>query len=74
MASSMPVQQATQLPIHLTDVHTDKSTTVASGECIDSSSSQETLVDVAANSFERGFGDTELSYFLPSRENGVNDM
>jgi hypothetical protein len=31
-------------------------------------------VDIAANSFERGLGDTELSYFLPSRESGVNDM
>jgi hypothetical protein len=40
----------------------------------DSSSSQETLVDIAANSFERRLGDTELSYFLPSRESGVNDM
>lgn len=24
--------------------------------------------------FERTMGDTEASYFLPSRENGVNDM
>lgn len=24
--------------------------------------------------FERQLGDTELSYFLPSRESGVNDM
>jgi hypothetical protein len=43
-------------------------------EAIDSSSSQETLVDIASNLFERGLGDTELSYFLPSRESGVNDM
>ena len=78
MASIMSVQQATQLPIHLqTNVHADKVAPVkcqpiecATGE----SSSQETLVDVATNSFERSFGDTELSYFLPSRESGVNDM
>lgn len=24
--------------------------------------------------YERKMGDSELSYFLPSRENGVNDM
>ena len=24
--------------------------------------------------FERKMGDTELSYFLPSRQSGVNDM
>ena len=42
-------------------------------KCIDSFSSQETLVD-ASHSFERVLGDTELSYFLPSRESGVNDM
>jgi len=38
------------------------------------SSSQETLVDDSTDAFERALGDTELSYFLPSRESGVNDM
>lgn len=38
------------------------------------SSSQETLVDAPNDAFERALGDTELSYFLPSRESGVNDM
>ena len=27
-----------------------------------------------ATVFERKMGDTELSYFLPSRQSGVNDM
>lgn len=30
--------------------------------------------DVPGNRFERPLGDTEISYFLPSRESGVNDM
>lgn len=35
---------------------------------VSSSSSAEALY------FERKMGDTELSYFLPSRQSGVNDM
>jgi hypothetical protein len=75
----MPLQQVAQSLSHIqTDGRTDKCTPVkcqcASGECINSSSSQETLVDIAANSFERRLGDTEVSYFLPARESGVNDM
>lgn len=30
--------------------------------------------DASAVYFERKMGDTELSYFLPSRQSGVNDM
>ncbi|KAG5650740.1 hypothetical protein H0H81_011184 [Sphagnurus paluster] len=42
---------------------------------LDSASSQETLVDQSYDHrIERRMGDTELSYFLPARENGVNDM
>ncbi|KAJ7110066.1 hypothetical protein C8R44DRAFT_634837 [Mycena epipterygia] len=40
---------------------------------IDSHSSEDTLVG-ARRPFERPLGDTEASYFLPSRESGVNDM
>lgn len=40
----------------------------------DPSSSQETLVGVDVLRLQRCLGDTELSYFLPSRESGVNDM
>ncbi|KAF6766679.1 hypothetical protein DFP72DRAFT_867287 [Ephemerocybe angulata] len=37
-------------------------------------SSQETLVETTLPSLRRRLGDTEASYFLPSRESGVNDM
>ena len=36
--------------------------------------SENTLVDANAHVYERRLGDSELSYYLPSRENGVNDM
>lgn len=36
--------------------------------------SEETLVEHNGNRFERRLGDSELSYYLPSRESGVNDM
>ncbi|KAJ7170025.1 hypothetical protein C8R46DRAFT_1217636 [Mycena filopes] len=39
---------------------------------VDSHSSDDTLVD--ASRLERQLGETEVSYFLPSRESGVNDM
>jgi len=39
-----------------------------------SSSSQETLLGSTGDRVERPMGDTEVSYFLPSRESGVNDM
>lgn len=41
---------------------------------VEPSSSQETLVDAQVHRFERRLGDSELSYYLPSRESGVNDM
>ncbi|KAJ6503384.1 hypothetical protein C8R47DRAFT_1105925 [Mycena vitilis] len=40
----------------------------------DSHSSDDTLVDVSRGPLERQLGETEASYFLPSRESGVNDM
>jgi hypothetical protein len=40
----------------------------------DASSSEETLVDKGSPAVRRRLGDTEASYFLPSRESGVNDM
>ncbi|KAF5384779.1 hypothetical protein D9615_001268 [Tricholomella constricta] len=44
-------------------------------DLINSASSQETLVELdGINQIERKMGDTELSYYLPARENGVNDM
>ncbi|KAJ3548604.1 hypothetical protein NMY22_g1201 [Coprinellus aureogranulatus] len=36
--------------------------------------SQETLVDTRWPAVRRRLGDTEASYYLPSRESGVNDM
>lgn len=41
-----------------------------------STSSQETLVEPqeGTGQIERKMGDTELSYYLPARESGVNDM
>ncbi|GLB35870.1 hypothetical protein LshimejAT787_0301580 [Lyophyllum shimeji] len=42
---------------------------------LNSASSQETLVEVNDTArVERKMGDTELSYYLPARGNGVNDM
>lgn len=42
---------------------------------INSASSEETLVELDdTGRVERTMGDTELSYYLPARENGVNDM
>ncbi|KAJ7631066.1 hypothetical protein FB45DRAFT_747482 [Roridomyces roridus] len=41
---------------------------------VDSRSSDDTLIETVARSLERPLGDTEVSYFLPSRESGVNDM
>lgn len=41
---------------------------------INSASSEDTLLGADLNQVERTLGDTELSYFLPSRESGVNDM
>ncbi|KAJ6621220.1 hypothetical protein B0H10DRAFT_2175488 [Mycena sp. CBHHK59/15] len=41
---------------------------------VDSNSSEDTLVDPCRRPLERPLGDTEASYFLPSRESGVNDM
>ncbi|KAJ7040460.1 hypothetical protein C8F04DRAFT_1208817 [Mycena alexandri] len=40
---------------------------------VDSHSSDDTLV-AASRPLERQLGETEVSYFLPSRESGVNDM
>ncbi|KAJ6604797.1 hypothetical protein DFH09DRAFT_322316 [Mycena vulgaris] len=37
-------------------------------------SSDDTLVETCRRPLERPLGDTEVSYFLPSRESGVNDM
>lgn len=39
----------------------------------DSYSSDDTLID-ALRPLVRQLGETEVSYFLPSRESGVNDM
>jgi hypothetical protein len=36
--------------------------------------SPENSVKAESVCFERKMGDTELSYFLPSRQSGVNDM
>ena len=36
--------------------------------------SDNTLVDAGLHLYQRRLGDSELSYYLPSRENGVNDM
>ncbi|KAG6814136.1 hypothetical protein H0H92_002131 [Tricholoma furcatifolium] len=45
------------------------------GSTLGSTSSQETLVELNHSiRTERKMGDTELSYYLPSRESGVNDM
>ncbi|RDB28633.1 hypothetical protein Hypma_015825 [Hypsizygus marmoreus] len=52
---------------------TEKCQCAIIGEALDSSSSEETLVPFD-DRVERAMGDTELSYFLPSRESGVNDM
>ncbi|KAJ7492479.1 hypothetical protein FB451DRAFT_1336381 [Mycena latifolia] len=41
---------------------------------IDSYSSDDTLIETCRRPLERSLGDTEVSYFLPSRESGVNDM
>ncbi|KAF9469852.1 hypothetical protein BDZ94DRAFT_35159 [Collybia nuda] len=41
---------------------------------VKTASSEGTLLGTGANQIERILGDTELSYFLPSRESGVNDM
>ncbi|KAF7311038.1 hypothetical protein HMN09_00647300 [Mycena chlorophos] len=41
---------------------------------VDSQSSDDTVVDTTPRTFERQLGETETSYFLPSRNNGVNDM
>ncbi|KAF7307351.1 hypothetical protein MIND_00529100 [Mycena indigotica] len=41
---------------------------------VDSQSSDDTLVGRQNHALERQLGDTEASYFLPSRESGVNDM
>ena len=38
------------------------------------SSQPYTTLPRTSSHVERKLGDTELSYFLPSRENGVNDM
>lgn len=35
---------------------------------------EDALHDAAGPTFERRMGDTELSYYLPSRADGVNDM
>ncbi|KAG6890003.1 hypothetical protein C0995_012963 [Termitomyces sp. Mi166 len=45
------------------------------GSTRNSVSSQETLVELTQSTrAERRMGDTELSYYLPARESGVNDM
>ncbi|KNZ73594.1 hypothetical protein J132_10842 [Termitomyces sp. J132] len=45
------------------------------GSARNSVSSQETLVQLTPSTrTERRMGDTELSYYLPARESGVNDM
>ncbi|KAJ7446506.1 hypothetical protein B0H11DRAFT_2085053 [Mycena galericulata] len=41
---------------------------------IHSYSSDDTLVGACRRPLERPLGETEVSYFLPSRESGVNDM
>ncbi|KAJ7706029.1 hypothetical protein B0H17DRAFT_919835 [Mycena rosella] len=41
---------------------------------VDSYSSDDTLVETCRRPLERPLGETEVSYFLPSRESGVNDM
>ncbi|KAG5647756.1 hypothetical protein DXG03_008479 [Asterophora parasitica] len=42
---------------------------------LNTASSQDTLVELDASTrIERRMGDTEASYYLPARENGVNDM
>lgn len=40
--------------------------------CKDASSSSKRVAEPLC--YERKMGDTELSYFLPSRQSGVNDM
>jgi hypothetical protein len=44
------------------------------GRTISPTLSEKTLVDANAYIYERQLGDSELSYYLPSRESGVNDM
>jgi hypothetical protein len=55
-------------------VHHDHPMEVSKIVPIATSWSMDTLVNVDVRPYERSLGDTELSYYLPSRQSGVNDM
>ena len=55
-------------------VHHDPHMEISKIIPIATSWSMDTLVNVDVRPYERSLGDTELSYYLPSRQSGVNDM
>lgn len=55
------------------DVASEEHAAAAARVCLATDASEDDT-DADALEIERPLGETELSYFLPSREDGVNDM